>query len=325
MNTFFQNNIKLSVIVPTFNEENNIKPFLNRIIPILDNIGSYEIIFCLDPCTDQTETLIEREIHLNDRIGMITFSRRFGQAAATIAGILNCRGNHCVVIDIDLQDPPELILKMYSKIEEGFDVVAARRRTRKGETLLKRITASLGYKLINKLAETPVPKNTGDFRIISRRVIEEMRHLKETHGFLRGLVPLIGFKQTFIDFDRDARASGDGNYNRFFGSIKVGVNGLVCFSNKLLTIASLTGFLITGLSLCLTLALIVTKIFFKQAYPIDFPLTAILILFIGGIQLITIGILGEYIGRIYDEVKARPQYIIDRKVNVDAVSSKITV
>src|SRR5262245_7932425 len=181
----------ISVVVPVYKEERNIGPFLERAVPVLERIGTYEIIFCLDPSPDQTEAAILQEIARNPRIGLLVFSRRFGQPSATMAGILNCRGDWCVIIDVDLQDPPEVIEALWRKADEGFDVVTARRATREGETLVKRAISRLGYRLINQIAEVPIPRNTGDFRLISRRVVEELRGLSERHGFLRGLVALV--------------------------------------------------------------------------------------------------------------------------------------
>lgn len=169
----------ISVVVPVYREETNIRPFLTRLVPVLERLGTYEVIFALDPSPDATERVIRDEIVHNPNIGLMVFSRRFGQPAATMAGILNCRGRWCAVIDVDLQDPPEVIEPLWRKAQEGFDVVTARRATREGETWLKLLVARLGYRFINQIAEVPIPRNTGDFRIISRRVIEELRGLNE--------------------------------------------------------------------------------------------------------------------------------------------------
>jgi len=198
----------ISVVVPVFREENNVRPFLARTIPVLERLGSYEIIFALDPSRDGTERRIREEIARNPNIGLMVFSRRFGQAAAIMAGILNCRGRWRIIIDIDLQDPPELIVPLWHKAQEGFDVVRARRQSRAGETFLRRLVTEAGYRLINRIAEVPIPRNTGEFRIISRRIIEELRQLKESRGFSRGLVALVGFPQTEIVFARAARDTG---------------------------------------------------------------------------------------------------------------------
>ncbi len=307
---------KLSVIVPVYKEEDNIRPFLGRIRPVLEQIGSYEILFCLDPCTDRTEEIIVEESARDPRIGLLVFSRRFGQPAATIAGIMNCRGEACVVIDVDLQDPPEAILPMYAKLSEGYEVVTARRSSRKGETAVKKVVAELGYSLINRISDVSIPRNTGDFRIITRRVIEELRGLGESHGFLRGLVSLVGFKQTFVEYERDAREAGTSKYNRYLGSLKIGFNGVFGFSTFPLSFLLWTGFGILVLSLLAILYMLVTKLVIGENYPMGVPTITVLVLFLGGVQLMAVGVLGEYIGRIYDEVRRRPQFIVDRATNL---------
>jgi dolichol-phosphate mannosyltransferase len=255
------------------------------------------------------------EIRRNPRIGLLVFSRRFGQPSAVMAGIHKCSGDTCVVIDVDLQDPPELIYDLYQKLREGYDVVYAKRRSRQGETMIKLAVSWLGYKVINAVTDVQIPRNTGDFRIMSRRVVDELRALKEGHGFLRGLVAFVGFHQTFVEYDRAIRAHGSGNYNRYLGSLKIGLNGLVGFSNFLLTVTLLAGLAIAGFAFLLAVIIAITRISGVD-YPIGIPTLIVLVLFLGGVQLISIGILGEYIGRIYDEVKLRPTFIVDRAVNV---------
>jgi len=306
----------ISVIVPVYQEELNIRPFLVRTVPVLERLGRYEIIFALDPSPDGTERVIRDEIAKNKNIGLLLFSRRFGQPAATMAGILNCGGQWCVVIDVDLQDPPELIEQLYRKAAEGFDVVTARRASRQGETLVKRVVSEFGYSVINAIAEVPIPRNTGDFRLINRRVIEELRGLSESHGFLRGLVSLVGFSQTEVTYERDARHAGAGNYNRYLGSMKIGLNGIIGFSTFPLQIMMWAGFGIAALSALAIFLVIILKIIEGDEYPMGIPTVTVLVLFIGGVQLAAVGVLGEYIGRIYDEVRRRPLYIVDRAVNV---------
>ena len=306
----------ISVIVPVYKEENNIRPFLARTVPALERLGAYEIIFALDPSPDGTERVIRDEIARNPNVGLMVFSRRFGQPAATMAGILNCSGRWCVVIDVDLQDPPELIETMWRKAQEGFDVVTARRKSREGETLVKRTVSGLGYKLINRIADVQIPPNTGDFRVMNRRVIEELRGLNESHGFLRGLVSLVGFSQTEVMYERDARHAGAGNYNRYLGSLKIGFNGIFGFSTFPLQVMMWTGFSIAVLSALAILVVIALKIAQGDEYPMGIPTITVLVLFIGGVQLAAVGVLGEYIGRIYDEVRRRPPYIVDRAINV---------
>lgn len=304
----------LSVITPVYNEENNIQPFLDRLIPVLEKLSpNYEIIFSMDPCTDETEKVIMENIKKNSSIKLLLMSRRFGQPAATQAGILNCSGDYCVAIDVDLQDPPELIEEMYEKALDGYDVVLARRKSRKGETFIKRIIARTGYYLIKKLSDVEIPENTGDYRLISRRVIDQLRNLQEKHGFLRGLVAYVGFKQTYVTYDRGARFADSGKYSRLTGSIKIGLNGLIGFSTKPLFIMSLLGFILASLSFLIGMFYFLSKIFGADITP-GLPTTVILITFFSGVQLIGLGLIGEYIGRIYDEVKRRPMYIIDKKV-----------
>jgi polyisoprenyl-phosphate glycosyltransferase len=311
-----QGDCAISVVVPVYKEANNIGPFLERMRPVLERIGRYEILFCLDPSPDDTEGVIRRAIEDNPNVALLTFSRRFGQPAATMAGILNCRGTHCAVIDVDLQDPPELIEAMYQRALEGFEVVYATRRTRDGETLVKKVVSEVGYKVINLIANVQIPRNTGDFRVMSRRVIEELRHLPEGHGFLRGLVALVGFRQTQVEYDRAARHSGTGNYNPLLGSLKIGFNGVIGFSSYPLSMLLLAGSVIAAISFVLAIGMVLIKLFDVQDYPLGIPTLTVLVLFMGGIQLIAVGILGEYIGRIYDEVRRRPMYVVDNAVNI---------
>lgn len=310
---------KISVIVPVYKEADNIRPFLERMETTFNQLGvTYEILFCLDPSPDDTEKVIEKEIGRNPHIKLIKFARRFGQPAATMGGILSCKGQTCVVIDVDLQDPPELIIDMYRKLSEGYEVVYAQRTSRKGETLIKRIITHVGYKVINALSDVKIPRNTGDFRIITRRVIEELRRLHETHGFLRGLVAYVGFKQTHIAYERDERLSGQGNYNRFTGSLKIGLNGIISFSSRPLQVMSLTGLCLAGFSFLLGLWYIAQKIF-DPTLPPGLSSTILAVTFFSGVQLLSLGLIGEYIGRIYDEVKRRPMYIIDEIIENDNV------
>src|SRR3982075_4093588 len=272
--------VELSIVVPVYKEAGNIRPFLERSEAVMARMGvSYKIIFALDPSPDDSEAVILSEIERNPAVKLILFSRRFGQPAATMAGILNCTGEKCVVIDVDLQDQPEIIEQLYNKMAEGYEVVYAMRASREGETFIKRAVSYFGYSVINRLSDVQIPRNTGDFRIMSRRVIEELRQLSETHGFLRGMVAYVGFKQAAVLYDRDARLTGTGNYNRLIG--------LWYVFQKLIGVNLTPGL----------------------------PTTVLVISFFSGVQLLALGVVGEYIGRIYDETKRRPMYIVDRKVN----------
>jgi dolichol-phosphate mannosyltransferase len=313
--------LKISIVVPVYKEEKNIEPFLARMEQIADKEDwNYEIVFCLDPSPDQTYEVIQANIRRNESIRLLQFSRRFGQPAATMAGILNSTGDVCVVIDVDLQDPPEVIPQLIKKWSEGYNVVYAKRSSRKGETLFKKIFAYTGYKVINTLTDVQIPRNTGDFRLMDRTVIEELRKLKETHGFLRGLVAYVGFKQTHVEYERHERFSGNGNYNRYFGSLKIGLNGLICYSSKPLQIISFAGMVIALFSFLLGLWYFIQKLFLDVPLTPGLSTTVIVVTFFSGVQLFSLGIVGEYIGRIYEEVKQRPMYIIAE----DSKSQKVS-
>lgn len=313
--TKYKNDKTISIVVPVYNEEDSINLFLNRLIPVISNLGiNYEVIFSLDPSSDNTQTLIENAIQKNKNIKLLLFSRRFGQPAAVMAGIFNSLGDYCVVIDVDLQDPPELIKNLYIKLLEGYDVVYAKRKSRKGETFLKKIISSFGYYVINKLTEVKIPKNTGDFRIFSKKIVDELKKLNESHGFLRGLVSFVGYKQAFVEYDRDIREKGMGHYNQFTGSFKIGLNGLIGFSSKPLFFMSIIGIILSLFSFLLGLFYLILKINGFN-FPIGLATTVILITFFAGINFLGLGLIGEYVGRIYDEVKGRPMYIIDKKIN----------
>jgi len=303
----------LSIVVPVYKEEANIPEFVRRLTPVLDAITSnFEIIFALDPSPDRTEEMILRAREADARVKLLRFSRRVGQPMATLGGLHHSSGDAVIVMDVDLQDPPELIAEMVARWREGFDVVYAQRRNRRGETWLKRFVSAKGYKLINKIADVNIPPNTGDFRLMSRRVVAELNSMKESHGFLRGMVAVVGFRQTSVLFDRPSRFEGAGNYNRFFGSLRIGFNGIFCFSNYALTLSTVFGFITAGFSFLLMAIYLFYKVMGWEILWGN-PTLVILISFLGGIQLISVGILGEYIGRIYEEVRARPKFIVDRK------------
>src|ERR1700682_1904494 len=253
--------VALSIVVPVYKEAGNIRPFLQRTEAVMAKLGvSYEIIFALDPSPDDTEAAILREHNRTPAVKLILFSRRFGQPAATMAGILNCTGEKCVVIDVDLQDQPELIEQLYNKMAEGYEVVYAMRSSREGETLIKKAVSYFGYSVINRLSDVQIPRNTGDFRIMSRRVIEELRLPSETHGFLRGMVAFVAFMQAAVKYKRDARLSGTGNYNRLVGSLRIGINGLVGFSSRPLQVMSMAGFVLAAISFMIGIFYVIGKI-----------------------------------------------------------------
>jgi len=306
----------LSLVIPVYNEEQNIAPLIARLQQVLAPIGcGYELLFCMDPCSDGTEREILAAREKDPRIGLITFSRRFGQPAAVLAGIEHCSGDACVVIDADLQDPPELIADMVAAWREGYDVVYAQRTTREGETLIKKAVCALGYWLLNRISDVRIPRNTGDFRLMSRRVLDQLKQLHEREGFLRGMVAYVGFSQKAILYQRAARAGGAGKYNRFLGSLTIALNGFIGFSKYPLHLISILGLVISFASMSLGAVYLVLKLCIATgllALEIKWgnPTLVILISFLSGVQLLSLGIMGQYMARMYDDIKGRPVYIV---------------
>jgi dolichol-phosphate mannosyltransferase len=303
----------LSIVVPAYNEQDNIRCIYERLARALDGLAlEWELIFSVDPCTDRTEELILALCDEDPRVKMLRFSRRFGQPMATIAGLEASSGDAVVVVDCDLQDPPELISELVERWREGYDVVYAQRRTRAGETVAKRIVSAAGYRLIRRIADVDIPPNTGDFRLMSRRVVDNVVSLKEGHGFLRGLVGLVGFRQTSVAYDRDPRSGGSSKYNRFLGSMVIGLNGIVGFSRYPLHLISLIGMALSGLAFALAFVYLGLKLG-SVPFPVGNPTIVIVISFFSGIQLLSLGVIGEYVGRIYDESRNRPKYIVESR------------
>jgi polyisoprenyl-phosphate glycosyltransferase len=301
----------LSIVVPAFNEEENIQRVYDRLRKVLDGLDlEWELIFSVDPSSDRTEELILALREEEPRVKMLRFSRRYGQSMAMLAGLRVAVGDAAIVIDCDLQDPPELIPEMVRRWREGYDVVCAQRRTRAGESIAKRIIAAVGYRVMNRVADVEIPVNTGDFRLMSRRVYEHVVGLKEAHGYLRGLVGLVGYHQTSIVFDRDPRAAGTTKYSHAWGSWVEGLNGIVGFSRKPLQLISLAGTALAGVALLFALAFLVLKLGGIR-FPVGTPTVVIVVSFFSGIQLLSLGVMGEYVGRIYDESRDRPKYIVE--------------
>ncbi len=294
--------VDLSVVIPAYNEEANIERVYARLRDVLDGLDlQWELIFSVDPSTDRTEELILELNKADSRVKLLRFSRRFGQPMATLAGLEAASGDAVVVIDCDLQDPPELIRELVARWRDGFDVVYAQRRSREGETRVKRIVSYVGYRVIARIADVDIPENTGDFRLMSRRVVDHVVALKERHGFLRGLVGLVGFRQTSVLYNRDPRAAGSGKYNRFLGSLVIGLNGVFGFSVYPLRLISAGGIIFSVFAFMLAIVYFILKLA-GAAFPVGNPTIVILVTFFSGIQLLSLGVMGEYVGRIYDEV-----------------------
>jgi dolichol-phosphate mannosyltransferase len=309
----------LSIVVPVYNEEQTLPKFLAAMRPVLAQVTEeYEIIFVADPCTDRTVEIIRAENERDQRVKLLLFSRRFGQPAATIGGMTYARGDAVIVIDCDLQDPPGLIPEMVRLWREGNKVVIPQRRSRQGETLIKRVISYVGYWVINRIAIVPIPRNTGDYRLLDRRVAKEIIALRESHGFLRGLTSVVGFKTALVPFDREARVGGQGKYNRLTGSLKIGFNGIVAFSDSLLRLMVVAGISMAGVALLAIPIVILLKAYGLYGFAQGLATMCILMLFLGGIQLIAMGFLGAYIGRTYEETKRRPKFIVDESVGFES-------
>ena len=304
----------LSIVVPLFNEEENVAPLLERITGIagrLENVESYEIVLVNDGSTDGTLAAIRRELRTRPNVILVNLSRNFGHQLAATAGMDIASGNAVVLMDGDLQDPPELIDAFVRKWGEGYDVVYAIRRTRKGESPFKLLTARIFYRTIKRLTKVSIPVDTGDFRLMSRRVIEALKRTPERHRFLRGLVSWVGYNQIGVEYDRDERRAGVTKYP-LPKMIRFAIDGITSFSDVPLRFASYLGFVSSIIAFVYALMVIGFKFLSLNppAYTKGWASTIVAVLFLGGVQLISLGILGEYIGRIYDEVKGRPLYLI---------------
>jgi dolichol-phosphate mannosyltransferase len=308
----------LSIIVPVYNEESTFPGFLREITRVLSQVTeNYELIFALDPCRDRTEELIEEANARDPRVKLLKFSRRFGQPAATWGGLCHAQGDAVVIIDCDMQDPPSLIPEMVRLWREGNKVVIPQRRTREGENIIKKTVAYTAYWLINKIASVEIPRNAGDFRLLDRRVVNELIKLREGHGFLRGLTALVGFKTTLLPFDRLPRAGGQGKYNPFTGSFRIGLNGIVAFSSTLLDIIAIAGIVLSFLAVLGAVVLAISKAIGAYEFATGVATLGVIMLLLFGLQFMALGVVGAYISRIYDEVKMRPKFIVDRSLGLE--------
>ena len=305
--------MEISIVIPAYNEVSNVSEICIRLKSVLSKItDDYEIIFCVDPSSDGTEQLILKLRDDDPRIKMLLMTRKFGQPAATMAGLAKCKGNCVVVMDCDLQDPPSLIVDMYNRYISGYDVVHTRRVKRYGEKCIRLVITHLGYLVINRLSNTDIPRNVGEFKLLSRRAIDTLLTVKDKNIFLKGLVSYIGFKSTILDYERESRYSGMPNYSQLWGSIPLALNGIFCYSNKPLQYLTFAGFLIFTFSLLIVFAIILAKLWGAN-FASGIPSVMALISIFGGAILFSIGLVGEYIGRIFEEVKDRPRFIIDEE------------
>lgn len=305
--------IKYSVVIPIYNEEDNIPILYERLVNVLNNLdGEYEIILVDDGSSDSSWELIENISSRDKMVKAIKFTRNFGHQIAITSGINNACGSAIISMDADLQDPPEVIPDLVEKWEEGYDIVYAKRKKRKGENFIKRGFAWLFYRFINRISTVEIPLDVGDFRLIDRKVADVLKDLNEHYRFIRGLTSWIGYRHTSVEFVREARLKGKPKYS-FWKLLKLALNGIFSFSIAPIQFASYMGFIVSIFAFLYAIWAIVAKFALDRAIP-GWTSIIVVVLFLGGVQLITLGIIGEYLARTYGEVKRRPLYIIDKKL-----------
>lgn len=302
----------ISYVFPIYNESGNIELLHKTIDELLksNNQYEYELIFINDGSRDNSLELLTKIQKKDRRVTIIDFSRNFGHQIAVTAGLDHAKGDAVIIMDSDMQDPPKVSLELIKKWEEGYSVVYAQRRTRK-DTWFKKITADAFYRILQKLADIDIPRNTGDFRLIDRKVVEEIKKFKEHNRFLRGMVSFVGFQQVAVQFDREERHSGETGYP-LKKMLKFAADGIFSFSTYPLKLTRNMGFLFAGIAFLGILYAALMKILFPEVVVEGWTFTVISILFVGGIQLIMLGVLGSYIGRIYTETQNRPLYTIHK-------------
>lgn len=299
----------ISVIAPVYNEELNIPVIYDRLTQVLSSISdSYEILFINDGSKDRSLAIAKDLSEKDPHIKYIDFSRNFGHQIAVSAGLDHVQGEAVVIIDSDLQDPPELIKDMYAKYQQGYEVVYAKRKNRKGEGAFKKFTASIFYRLLSKMTSIDIPLDTGDFRIMDRKIVEVLKAMPEKDKYIRGQVSWAGFKQSYVEYDRDERMAGETGYP-LRKMMKFAMDGITGFSNVPLKIVSWFGFLVSFFAFLTIIYTLISKFILNNAVP-GWSSVMISVLFIGGIQLIAIGIIGEYLARMNANIRNRPLYII---------------
>ena len=299
---------KYSIIAPVYNENESLAELHRRIIDVMEQTGeTWELILVDDGSSDGSTEIIREYAKTDERFRAVIFARNFGHQIAVTAGLDYSRGDAVIIIDADLQDPPEVILEMIAKWKEGYEVVYAVRTEREGESWFKKTTASLFYRVIYKITDVKIPLDSGDFRLMDRQVVNVMNRMRERHRFLRGMSAWVGFKQIGLPYKRSARYAGVTKYP-FKKMLSLALNAITSFSYFPLQVATYVGFISAVISIIAIPVVIIERLTGQQAF-IGQASTLIAVLFLGGVQLISLGILGEYIGRIYDEAKGRPIYI----------------
>ncbi|MCB8942666.1 MAG: glycosyltransferase family 2 protein [Ardenticatenaceae bacterium] len=304
----------ISIVAPVYNEEEVLPELHRRVAAVMADLGEpWELILVNDGSRDSSAEVIARLNAQDPHVKGISFSRNFGFQIAVTAGLDHAQGDAVILTDADLQDPPELYPEMIAKWREGYDVVYGVRTSREGETWFKEFTAKMFYRLIHRITSIDIPLDTGDFRLMDRRVVEAIKRMKESNRFLRGMVPWVGYKQTGVQYKRAPRYAGE----PFFKGIRqmgpFAVDAITSFSYFPLQLATYLGFLMAVISAIAIVVVIYLRLFTASTPLLGQATTLVAVLFLGAVQLISLGIIGEYLGRIYDEVKGRPLYLIDKK------------
>ena len=303
----------ISIVVPVYNEEPVLAELYRRVTAVLDGVGEpWELILVNDGSRDRSTEVIAQLHEKDERVKGISFSRNFGFQVAATAGLDHAQGDAIILSDADLQDPPEVYPEMIAKWREGYDVVYGQRKSREGETWFKLITAKIFYRLIHKITSIDIPLDTGDFRLMDRKVVEAIRHMPERNRFLRGLVPWVGYRQIGIEYERHARFAGESKYGSLKQMLPFALDAITSFSYIPLQMATYLGFFIAAISGFAILTVVLVRLFGPETPLVGQATTLVAVLFLGGVQLISLGIIGEYLGRIYDEVKGRPLYLVDQ-------------
>jgi polyisoprenyl-phosphate glycosyltransferase len=302
----------ISVVVPAFNEAAGLQRFHQRLAAALADQESWDVVYVDDGSTDGTLAVMQALQAADSRVGVLSLSRNFGKETAITAGLDHAAGNAVVVIDADLQDPPELIPELIAQWRAGFDMVNARRRSRAGETWLKRRTARGFYRLMQRMGDLKLPEDTGDFRLLSRRVVDAVRQLREQHRFMKGVFAWVGYPTTFVLYDRDCRAAGVSKWT-YWRLWNLALEGITSFTVMPLKCATYVGLGVAALSAVYALQVIVKTLIIGNPVA-GYPSLMTVVLFLGGMQLMFLGIIGEYLGRVFNETKQRPLYLVERYV-----------
>jgi dolichol-phosphate mannosyltransferase len=301
--------VKLTIAVPVYNEFESLPELYTQVREVMQEIGEpWELILVDDGSQDGSTDVIRNLAADDERVRPVIFARNFGHQIAVTAGLDYSRGDAVVIMDADLQDPPQVIKDLVAKWREGYEVVYAVRAEREGETLFKRFTAALFYRIINRITDVDIPLDTGDFRLLDRKVVDTLNQMREHHRFPRGMAAWVGFRQIGVDYKRAARFAGETKYP-FTKMLRLALNAITGFSYFPLQLATYFGFLCAGISALAIPIVIILRLMGNQAF-FGQATTLIAVLFLGGVQLISLGILGEYVGRLYDEAKGRPLYIV---------------